>query len=860
MSEPDDAGGPDAPFSRAKWIHAGIEGCGVHYAWFIRRFELAGSPDRAVLRVTADRVYRLHVNDSVVGYGPLPARDHYWSFDEYDLSGELTEGTNFIAILVQQWEPGVVNRDKPVSATEGPRPLAVLAQLSVSVGQQEDPVIVGTDASWHAYREPGWVHDSPRRFADGELIEFVELYHSDVARGRADSADYDRYPCARVFEHNTWLTHLYESEPLFSTGPLWQALVPRGIPHMQRRTHRPEAIARVGELACENADANARSYGPERWQGLERIRDLEHCTVANERSLLAGSGDQPAILSAVQGEQFPFPDYEPVIILDFGSVRNARISLDVETPEPVDIDLVYAVGLYDGAALARRGRTYHVKRFRSQGGRERWTSFDWACFRYLQVVVRTPGGYPLSVGDHPDVRLYSVEMEETAYPLDDPVAFRCSDPDLEALHAASVRTAALCTNDRLMDNPVREKTSWNGDLNQVIPTLAATFGSLAVVRRHFQMVFDEQLPSGNLSSIVPGQMEMIFDHALRLPIFLNVYHQLTGDDELVHTAMPPMKRFLDYLDRYVDPDGLIRYVPFQVWFGWAELDRRSPNATLNLLYLSMLHALEELGDYAGEASWTADARERMVLTAKAIRSEFWSRQLGAFVDSTAPGDPSLSEQTNGLALATGVCTRVEQQRIVDVVFARGMGLDRNSGVSKCDPAFQYHVLDGLVVAGRPDLALDFMRERNCNWVRAGLETIPEVWRSTFASEISNVQATTPEAYLLDRIALGFRPLEPGCAKIEVAPAAASLESAAGAVNTPHGPVTIAWENTDEELRLRIDKPDGVEAFIRLPDGIRLSAASCECLRYDETEQGTVYTCVVAADVMTASIQGVSARL
>ena len=187
-----------------------------------------------------------------------------------------------------------------------------------------------------------------------------------------------------------------------------------------------------------------------------------------------------------------------------------------------------------------------------------------------------------------------------------------------------------------------------------------------------------------------------------------------------------------------------------------------------------------------------------------------------------------------------------------------MELGDNPDVSKCDPAFQYHVLDGLIVAGRADLALEFLRRRNCNWLRAGLETIPEVWCPGFASEISNVQATTPEAYLLDRILLGFRPLEPGCAKIEIAPLTSALEFATGTVRTPEGPVDIGWTSDDHRVQLSIDKPTGVQAYVILPDEARLVGVSGDCPRRDENEQGTVYSCVVGAEETSIVIQGVTA--
>jgi hypothetical protein len=84
------------------------------------------------------------------------------------------------------------------------------------------------------------------------------------------------------------------------------------------------------------------------------------------------------------------------------------------------------------------------------------------------------------------------------------------------------------------------------------------------------------------------------------------------------------------------------------------------------------------------------------------------------------------------------------------------------------------------------------------------------------------QAAAP-VYQLSSTALGVTPLEPGCARIRVAPQPADLDWARGVVPTVRGDVSVAWERRDEELHLDVTLPDGIEAALVAPPGYQLPA-------------------------------------
>jgi hypothetical protein len=77
--------------------------------------------------------------------------------------------------------------------------------------------------------------------------------------------------------------------------------------------------------------------------------------------------------------------------------------------------------------------------------------------------------------------------------------------------------------------------------------------------------------------------------------------------------------------------------------------------------------------------------------------------------------------------------------------------------------------------------------------------------------------------------LGVTPSEPGFAAIRIEPNLCGLEHAEGSVCTPHGPVEVAWRREGRTLSLKIAKPDGIPALVRVPGGAerRFSGARFE---------------------------------
>jgi hypothetical protein len=73
---------------------------------------------------------------------------------------------------------------------------------------------------------------------------------------------------------------------------------------------------------------------------------------------------------------------------------------------------------------------------------------------------------------------------------------------------------------------------------------------------------------------------------------------------------------------------------------------------------------------------------------------------------------------------------------------------------------------------------------------------------------------------LNRV-LGVTPTKPGFAAVTVAPHRCGLSRAAGTVQTPRGPIHVAWTAASgPELAIEIEAPAGVEVQVVGPGGGR----------------------------------------
>lgn len=797
----------------ACWIHPDfIDRDGVHYFWFHKAFTSKSQIKTAHVDITADQKYKLFINQTFIGRGPLYGAPDYYSFDSYEVEQQLKAGENSIWILVMQDHPG--------DYYAGEHPAALLAQLKLTYADGTVETI-GTGTDWRIVKDNGWHPHTPRSFYDLNNMEAVEMY--DARAGfNPDSFDLcnDESVRAKTFNRNIWISEMYEDSPVRQWGKLWRYLQPREIPYMTEHPVDAKEIVTSGEVEPGNIDKHSYKPVPQMWQGLESIQPVQYAVVRDVENVI-NEDETFAVLQPGTQSDYPFRICYPAFILDFGEIMNGYIRLDVDAPAGCIIDIAYAHVLDNGKIYYKTGHHYRNKRYVCKEGRQQWESFEFVNTRYLQVTVRYQTPAVFSIQQFKPLKIYHVGLNRTEYPVKQFASFSSDQPLLDKLFKMSDNTALTCINDKLVDNNYREKNNWSGDVTTVMLPLIYQHGNLDIFKRYFRTFCYEQNPWGTFNIMVPEANDLIFDHSFSLVIRLEEYCTLTGDTALGKELYPHIRRYLEMAEKYENKDGVLEMVPWVVWFDWTNLTRKGIESTLSLMYLRVLMAAERIAGWADAEEDRAIIQQKIDTLRKSCVDYFWNESEGCFVEYVEDGKQSRSicEHANAVAILTGCCEDGRMERVIERVFSHGMELDRNLDIIKVAPIFQYYAMKALAAAGREDLLLEFFEKRSGLFVKRGLDTIPEVWDVDARTHDSFAQATPPESNMILSEIAGLKPYDAGFKEFIAEPRFDLVKVLNASMPSNAGQIGISWDyDGGEQCDVAVTVPTGAKCHFVAPKG------------------------------------------
>ncbi len=460
--------------------------------------------------------------------------------------------------------------------------------------------------------------------------------------------------------------------------------------------------------------------------------------------------------------------------------------------------------------------------------------------------------------------LHDLTVRERLHPVSGDAAFRCSDPELEAVWAVGRRTVSICSMDTYLDCPTREQRAWTGDsvVHQMVDLTTNTDWSLA--RWHPRMAASPR-PDGMLPMACAGDAEqadftIIPDWALHWVHSVWNLHRYVGDPAEIAALLPVVEGVVRWFEPFCDDTtGLPTDVYAWVIVDWASVYTEGVSASLCGLWGRALVELAEMADWlgdAGRAGWARRTHERL----RAGFERLWDEPRGRYLDSLVPGTSRLMASQHGQAAAIvgRLAPEARWPRLVEVItdesalvhasFSVDDGpsppssgtdvgamlrdghpehpwWDVEREVVRAQPFFRYVVHDALVAAGRADLVVQQCRD--WRWALERCATsLTETW---YGGTVSHGWSATPTRDLMQRV-LGVEPAEPGFAVARVEPALGDLEWAEGSVPTPAGLVHVSVPRRagrggqPHPVRARGPAPRGGAP---LPAGLRSASAADE---------------------------------
>jgi len=514
-------------------------------------------------------------------------------------------------------------------------------------------------------------------------------------------------------------------------------------------------------------------------------------------------------------------------VLDFGQNFAGWPRLSVEATAGTQVEMRFAELIKaDGSADQSNLRTaWQRDIYIAAGkGREVWEPrFTYHGFRYIEV-----SGVP------DDPSRWSIEGLVGHQDLDLTGELRVGDPVVQKFWENAVWSQKSNFFGLPTDCPQRdERLGWMGDAEVFWPAAAFNMDVGAYTARVMEDVRHSQSAKGGFPDCIPPFVPTVSlsspgwaDAGIVLP--WTAWRQY-GDTGVIAANWQAMERYMDWL-LATNPDHLWAKARGADYGDWLAVDASTANPG----------EATTPKDLIGTAFWAEDARMMADMAeatghaaAAAKYRALFDAIRQAFAAAYVKPDGSVgngSQTGHVLAIRFGLLSpegaAEAGKRLAADIARRGNHL--STGFLGTP-----HILDALALSGQEDMAVTLLLQRSKpSWgymVEQGATTMWERWNSDEGDVGMNSRNHYAfgaiGAFLFRRIA-GIAPLEPGFAKVAVAPIMDPRLGSGGATyRSVRGPIRTDWTAKDGRFRLDVELPPGVAGEVRLPGGRTAKAAS-----------------------------------
>lgn len=802
-----------APQWKARWIwYPERRTLQNTFVMFRRSFDLAGPPREAPAWVSAFSRYKLWVNGQFVQRGPAPCDPRYWDVDPVDLAPWLRPGRNVIAALVCAFGTGDGTYPPPAPAGSG-EGKGFLFQC--------DALGLATDAGWKTLRPRAWRQGGYQRWFLRALQEEFDARREPVGWQLAD------------FEDSAWKSASLEPVPpgrpcLREVGREgWRedwVLQVRSIPPVVESEAKPQSSPAAGWIEWK--------VDPEEYFECFPADAFEE---REDAALRAPEGLFPHRLPAPGGRSL-------AVTYDFGRELLGHPYVKVRAPAGAVVELLFCEKQVPGKLLLRIPPRYgQWLRVRCREGVTEYEAFEYECFRWMQVLLR---------GARQGVEILEAGARERNYRWPHEPEFACSDEAVARAVRASLATHRTTCQETLVDNMVRERQQYAGDLDHAKLGSYYAFGETRQPARMIRTFAQGQNAEGWFMDCWPAwdrcqrlfQKHMgltvwgpILDHALQFGLAVAEHFLWDADRALIDEVTPKLERFAAFLDAGRAQDGLLPVLGWRwntVWIDHIGYQREEDKrCALNLYWAGFLKdGLARLLEWRGDSGKARAAREEAAAILARVRRLYWSPEERLFLDNlpraAQDGHLRVHARTLSMALLFEAMTPDESARSVQLL--RSIPVSSNANVHELEGGrirlgFNYPLNEiwRLRALARAGHGADVVRELRERWANlpSVLEngTYAEFWNPE-PSETGQLwcQSNPVPVVALYQMILGVQPTAPGFAAYDLRPQPGGLRRVSGTVFSPRGEIRVIIENGE----LDWTSPGGVEATLVLPSGRR----------------------------------------
>jgi alpha-L-rhamnosidase len=631
---------------QALWIWKKGESSGKNLSLIARkRFVLDSSPEKAKIFITADNIYELYINGTLVNRGPVRSHPRYQSYDVLELSSLLKTGENVMVIrALHHGSYGTFNLP--------PRP-GLLVQLEIQNGQKRETII--SDSSFKIKRYDAF------NLSSENYSELVDLRKIDKGWQTIDFDD-SKWENAEELVSDKflgWPGPSPKSKPQTMISP-WFELLPRDMPYLQESIARPVKVYESGEIL-------ELGFGSPVSSGLNNLLfPLKYCTVSDIALFEKGSGPLTVKNSYPSSLYSNDAIYSTYLIMDMGKLLHGFPQLEIEGEPGTIVELLYAPHLLRGKFPLRtmhQGRPAHrpaADKIILDKGKNTWTSLELKYMRYLFIAIRNT--------DKP-VRLNFAGMITADYPFEARGSFSVkNDEEINWLWNAARNTLDAITTDAFTDN-YRERLQYSQTSFYAARSSYAAYGDAHLQRRYLMQVALEQQSDGILPASAPlltHRGQRFLDASIFWLLGLHDYYLHSGDEKTTLELLPKAELILDRFRVWENEDGFIDTPPYTYWIDHANIERFGANFSLNALYLLCMQDLMELNSWLGKTAEAAEYEVRVKKLKESMSVKFWDEKEKLFRDNLLDGslEGKYTEHSNSLAIVAGIASPDQEKEIV----------------------------------------------------------------------------------------------------------------------------------------------------------------------------------------------------
>ena len=354
-------------------------------------------------------------------------------------------------------------------------------------------------------------------------------------------------------------------------------------------------------------------------------------------------------------------------------------------------------------------------------------------FRYMEIeAIDTSLKWQMVVEDVYCTSVSSVRMEDVK-----PV--ESDDEIIRKLDRVSLRTLHNCMQSVFEDGPKRDRRLWLGDLRLQALANYETFHNMDLVKRCLYLFAGQTKDNGQVSACLFTEPKFIVDDTFLLDysMFFGAtlldYYEASGDKDTLQDLSECAYRQIEIAGEQFDEKNLMKNGEgFWGFIDWTEgLNKQT---AMQGVYIYCAKKVQKIAEILGDTEKAEELKKEAEEKTAAVRKYLLDEKTGLFVS----GEEKQINYASQVWLILAGAVSIEEGRAM---------LDKLDELkpekAMVSPYMNHHYVEALLMCGKKDQALDYMKYYWGGMINHGADTFWELYNpenpaeSPYGSSIVN---------------------------------------------------------------------------------------------------------------------------